>query len=70
MTAAFTAVSEARFDDLGGLLASDFDWHGVADEDGQIPRCYGREQALARMRIGLLANAKCPSARWSRKATA
>ncbi|MHB1834423.1 MAG: nuclear transport factor 2 family protein, partial [Solirubrobacteraceae bacterium] len=58
VTATFTAVSEARFDDLGGLLASDIDWRGVADEDGQIPRCQGRDQALARMRIGLLANAK------------
>ena len=58
MTAAFTAVSEARFDDFAGLLASDIDWRGVADEDGQIPRCHGRDQALERMRIGLLANAK------------
>jgi ketosteroid isomerase-like protein len=58
VTAAFTAVSEARFEDLGGLLASDIDWRGVADEEGQIPRCRGRDQALERMRIGLLANAK------------
>jgi ankyrin repeat protein/ketosteroid isomerase-like protein len=58
VTAAFTAVSEARFDDLGALLASDVDWRGVVDEDGQIPRCQGRDQALERMRIGLLANAK------------
>ena len=58
VTAAFTAVSEARFDDLGGLLASDIDWRGVADEDGQIPHCQGRDQALERMRMGLLANAK------------
>jgi ankyrin repeat protein/ketosteroid isomerase-like protein len=58
VTAAFTAVSEARFEDLGGLLASDIDWRGVADEDGQIPRCHGRDQALERMHIGLLANAK------------
>jgi ankyrin repeat protein/ketosteroid isomerase-like protein len=58
VTAAFTAVSEGRFDDLGGLLASDICWRGVADEDGQIPRCRGRDQALERMRIGLLANAK------------
>jgi ankyrin repeat protein/ketosteroid isomerase-like protein len=58
VTAAFTAVSEARFDDLGALLASDIDWRGVADEDGQIPGCQGRDQALERMRIGLLANAK------------
>jgi ankyrin repeat protein/ketosteroid isomerase-like protein len=58
VTAAFMAVSEGRFDDLGGLLASDIDWRGVADEEGQIPRCQGRDQALARMRIGLLANAR------------
>lgn len=56
VTAAFTAVSEGRFDDLGSLLADDIDWQGLPDEDGQIPRCAGRAQALARMRIGLLAN--------------
>jgi ketosteroid isomerase-like protein len=58
VTAAFTAVSQGRFDDVGALLASDIDWRGVVDEDGQIPRCHGRDQALARMRIGLLANAR------------
>ena len=58
VTAAFTAVSEARFDDLAALLASDLDWRGVADEEGQIPRCHGRDQALERMRIGLLANGR------------
>jgi ketosteroid isomerase-like protein len=58
VTAAFAAVAEGRFEDLGALLASDIDWRGVADEDGQIPRCHGRDQALARMRIGLLANAE------------
>ena len=58
VTAAFTAMSEARFDDLGALLASDIDWRGVADDEGQIPRCNGRDQALERMRIGLLANAR------------
>ena len=51
-------MSEARFEDLGGFLASDIDWRGVADEDGQIPRCHGRDQALERMRIGLLANGR------------
>jgi len=56
VTAAFTAVSEARFDELGSMLAADIDWRGLADEDGQIPRCRGRAEALERMRIGLLAN--------------
>jgi len=56
VTAAFTAVSAGRFDDLGSLLADDIDWQGLPDEDGQLPRCAGRAQALARMRIGLLAN--------------
>jgi len=56
VTAAFTAVSERRFDELGSMLAEDLDWQGLADEDGQIPRCQGRAQALDRMRIGLLAN--------------
>jgi ketosteroid isomerase-like protein len=58
VTAAFAAVSEARFEDLAGLLASDIEWRGVADEDGQVPRCQGRDQALERMRFGLLAGAK------------
>jgi hypothetical protein len=38
------------------MLAAEIDWYGLPDEDGQIPRCRGRAQALARMRIGLLAN--------------
>jgi ketosteroid isomerase-like protein len=56
VTAAFTAMSERRFDELGPMLSEDIDWRGLADEDGEIPRCRGRDQALARMRIGLLAN--------------
>ena len=56
VTAAFTAVSEGRFDELGSMLADEIDWQGLAEEDGQIPRCRGRDQALERMRIGLLAN--------------
>jgi ketosteroid isomerase-like protein len=56
VTAAFTAVSEGRFDELESLLAAEIDWQGLPDEDGQIPRCRGRAQALERMRIGLLAN--------------
>ncbi len=56
VTAAFTAVSEGRFDELGSLMAEGLDWQGLPDEDGQIPRCRGRAQALDRMRIGLLAN--------------
>ncbi len=58
VTAAFTAASEGRFDALGSMLATDIDWRGLADEDGQIPRCHGRAEALERMRIGLLANGK------------
>ena len=56
VAAAFTAVSEGRFDELGSMLAEEIDWRGLPDEDGQIPRCLGRAQALERMRIGLLAN--------------
>jgi ketosteroid isomerase-like protein len=56
VAAAFTAVSEGRFDELGSLLADGLDWQGLRDEDGQVPRCRGRAQALERMRIGLLAN--------------
>ena len=55
VAAAFTAVSESRFDDLGAMLASDIDWRGLPDADGQVPRCSSRDQALARMRVGLLA---------------
>jgi ketosteroid isomerase-like protein len=58
VTAAFTAVSEGRFDELGSLLADELDWQGLPDDDGGIPRCRGRDQALERMRIGLLANSK------------
>ena len=58
VTAAFTAVSEGRFDELGSMLAAEIDWQGLPDEDGQIPRCHGRDQALERMRIGLLANSE------------
>ena len=56
VTAAFTAASAGRFDELGSMLAAEIDWQGLADEDGQIPRCQGRDDALERMRIGLLAN--------------
>jgi ketosteroid isomerase-like protein len=55
VTAAFTAVSEGRFDELGSMLAAELDWRGLRDEDGQTPRCHGRGEALERMRIGLLA---------------
>jgi ketosteroid isomerase-like protein len=58
VTAAFTAVSEGRFEELGDILAEDLDWRGLPDEDGQIPRCRGRAEALERMRIGLLANSE------------
>ncbi|HXD63406.1 MAG TPA: ankyrin repeat domain-containing protein [Solirubrobacteraceae bacterium] len=56
VAAAFTAASEGRFDELGSMLADELDWQGLPDDDGQIPRCRGRDQALERMRIGLLAN--------------
>ncbi len=56
VTAAFTAASEGRFDELGSMLAAELDWQGLPDEDGQIPRCHGRDEALERMRTGLLAN--------------
>jgi ketosteroid isomerase-like protein len=56
VAAAFTAVSEGRFDDLSALLAPNIDWRGLPDEDGQVPRCSTRDQALERVRVGLLAN--------------
>jgi ketosteroid isomerase-like protein len=56
VTAAFTVMSEGRFDELGSMLAAEIDWLGLPDEDGQIPHCHGREEALGQMRSGLLAN--------------
>lgn len=56
VAAAFTAVTEGRFDDLEVMVAPDIDWRGLPDADGHVPRCTSRDQALARMRIGLLAN--------------
>jgi ankyrin repeat protein len=58
VTAAFTAGSEGRFDELGSMLAAEIDWQGLPDEDGQTSRCRGREEALQRMRTGLLATSQ------------
>ena len=58
VAAAFTAVSEGRFAELGSMLAEQIDWRGLADEDGQIPRCHGRAEALERMRVGLVADGR------------
>jgi ketosteroid isomerase-like protein len=55
VAAAFTAVSERRFDDLAELVAPDIDWRGIAEADGSIPRCTTRKQAIERMQGGLLA---------------
>jgi ankyrin repeat protein len=55
VTAAFTAISEGRFDELENLLAEDLDWRGAPDEEGLIPSCRGRAVALERMRIGWVA---------------
>jgi ketosteroid isomerase-like protein len=54
VAAAFTAVSERRFDDLAELVAPDIDWRGITEADGSVPRCTTRAQAIERMRIGLL----------------
>ncbi|HLI58139.1 MAG TPA: nuclear transport factor 2 family protein [Solirubrobacteraceae bacterium] len=58
VTAAFAAISEAGLDELAALLAKDFDWHGVRDQDGLVPHCRGRATALERMRIGVVARGK------------
>jgi ketosteroid isomerase-like protein len=55
VAAAFTAVSERRFDDLAELVSPDIDWRGIPEPDGGVPRCAGREEAMERMRVGLLA---------------
>ncbi|HET9102721.1 MAG TPA: ankyrin repeat domain-containing protein [Solirubrobacteraceae bacterium] len=55
VAAAFTAVSERRFDDLAELVAPEIDWRGIAEADGSVPRCTTREQAIERMQSGLLA---------------
>jgi ankyrin repeat protein/ketosteroid isomerase-like protein len=58
VAAAFTAVSERRFNDLAELVAPDIDWRGIAEADGSVPRCTTREQAIERMQIGLLARSQ------------
>ena len=55
VAAAFTAVSEGRFDDLAEMVSPEIDWRGIPEPDGDVPRCVGREQAIERMRVGLLA---------------
>ena len=55
VAAAFTAVSERRFDDLAELVSPDIDWRGIPEPDGEVPRCSGRKQAMERMQVGLLA---------------
>jgi ankyrin repeat protein/ketosteroid isomerase-like protein len=55
VAAAFTAVSERRFDDLAELVAPDIDWRGIAEPNGSVPRCTTRQQVIERMQIGLLA---------------
>lgn len=55
VAAALTAVSAGRFDELEPLLAEDLDWRGLAGDDGSVPRCQGRAEALERMRIGWVA---------------
>jgi ketosteroid isomerase-like protein len=55
VAAAFTAVSERRFDDLAALVSPEIDWRGIREADGAVPRCVGREEAMERMRVGLLA---------------
>jgi ankyrin repeat protein/ketosteroid isomerase-like protein len=56
VAAAFTAVSAGRFDELRAMLGAEIDWRGLPDEDGEIPRCRGRGEALERMRVDWLAN--------------
>ena len=51
---ALTAWTDGRFDELAPLIADDLDWQGLVGEDGVVPTCHGREQALAIMRNGLL----------------
>jgi RimJ/RimL family protein N-acetyltransferase/ketosteroid isomerase-like protein len=58
VAAAFAAASEGRFDALGAMLATEIDWRGIPDENGDIPRCAGRAEALERMRSGLLSNGR------------
>ncbi|MDE3133197.1 MAG: ankyrin repeat domain-containing protein [Acidobacteriota bacterium] len=52
VAAAFTAVSERRFDDLAELVSPEIDWRGIREPDGAVPRCVGREEAMERMRAG------------------
>lgn len=52
---ALTAARDGRLDAVGGFLAPEVDWQGLAGEDGVMPTCHGREQALQWMGQGLFA---------------
>lgn len=58
VAAAFTAVSEQRFDDLAAMVSPEIDWRGIPEPDGGVPRCVGRAEAMERMRVGLLAGGR------------
>jgi ABC-type sugar transport system ATPase subunit/ketosteroid isomerase-like protein len=57
VSAAYTAVSSGRFDQLAPLLSADLDWRGIAGPDGVTPSCRGRAEALRVMQRGLAAAA-------------
>jgi ketosteroid isomerase-like protein len=54
VTAAYSAVTQGRWDELASLLAADLDWYGLPEEDGWVPHCRGRPAALERVRHGPL----------------
>ncbi|MGI8429139.1 MAG: nuclear transport factor 2 family protein [Solirubrobacteraceae bacterium] len=56
VTAACTAGSRGKREELAALLSPEIDWRGLAGEDGQTPSCHGRGEALQVIRAGLLAN--------------
>ena len=58
VAAAFTAVSEQRFEDLAEMVSPEIDWRGIPEQDGGVPRCVGRAAAMERMRVGLLAGGR------------
>jgi hypothetical protein len=37
------------------MVSPEIDWRGIPEADGGVPRCVGREEAMERMRVGLLA---------------
>ena len=58
VAAAYAAVTQQQFGDVEALVAPEIDWRGAPGEDGSVPRCAGRSEAVAWMRQGALARGR------------